>query len=589
MRRSAWIVCLLAVAVAMNSSGYSAEQYIEDVLEERIAVGRLTRLAVQRHVDDLKRQNTDELPYHFDEAQAKRVIDFKQQLRHTQGEWANPRLHDTRIRLEPWQQFMDWCLFGWRDERGFRRFTKSIQEVARGNGKTTNAAATGNYLYYADRPIEMGPQIYFVGPKKDQGKIAWDEAKRQIQMHPVLRKRSRVYRNNNRIIRLDDDAAVMTVWGRDAEMQDGFHPSGSVVDEIHLFKTNEVMEVIESGLGTRQQPLTYIITTAGLDISVPFHQEERTLAERMLEGSLETTPERLFALIYTLDENDDWLDETVWPKANPNIGVTVPWDYLRDRVQAALDVPSRQNQIITKNFNVWTQSETRWISDEDWMKNNHTVTEDELHGHECCLGLDLSSNVDLTGLVACFLPDDPNGLFRYVYRYFIPEDDLIGRERRDKVAYTYWVSKGLVIPTPGKTINQEFVQQEILNLASQFSVIDMGYDPWQAQRLADELEEEGLVVAPYRQNYQVMANPTKDFERLVLQQQVAHGGHPVTRWMMSCCEVKSDRQGNIMPMKPRRDQAGKRIDGIVASIMATDRVLRHLGGSVYDERGIIAI
>jgi phage terminase large subunit-like protein len=585
--RCAALLFVLGVLV----SAYAAQQYIDDVLNDRVTVGTLAKRAVERHVRDLDRQGSEGFPYYFDEAQARRVIDFKQQLRHVEGEWANPRVHDPHLRLEPWQQFKDWVLFGWRRESGYRRFTKAYITVARKNGKTTDAAATANYCYMADRPREYGPQVYFVGPKKDQGKIAWKYAKLQIERHPVLRSKTRVYKQNS-VITLDyDGAAQATVWGKDAEMQDGFNPSFALIDEAHLFPGHESMEVIESGMGARSQPLIYIITTAGMNIQNPVYQDEHQLAVQMLEGTIEPIPENFFALIYQLDEEDDWTDETVWPKANPNIGVSVSWDYLRERVQTAMQMPSRQNAIITKNFNRWTQAETRWIGDDDWMKCNAVVSEDDLAGRECFAGIDLSSNTDITAVALVFPPRTDGGLYRFVYRFFIPGEELIERERRDKVPYAYWVQKGYVIATPGKTIDHDLVEQEIINLASTFKIVDLAYDPWQAANVVQHLEDAGFLMVPMYQRYSYMAAPTKEFERLVLQGNVAHGGHPVMRWMISSAEVKSDRQGNIMPMKPRHGARGNRIDGVVASIMGLDRAIRHREGtaSVYESRGILSL
>lgn len=575
-----WLLLLLAVVAVGNL--YTAERYIDDVLNGTQVVGRLARLAIERHVRDLERIGDPDFPYYFDARQAMRVIDFKQQLRHTKGEWANPRKHDTRIRLEPWQQAKDWILFGWRREGGYRRFTKAIVEVARKNGKTTDAAATINYIFRADRPVEIGPECYCLGPKKEQAKIAWSEARMQLEKHPILRKGTRTYKQNSTVVLHADPAAKLTIWGRDAEAQDGFNPHFALVDEAHLYPGNEAMEVIESGQGAREQPMVYIITTAGVDINASYYQEERTLAVRILERSIDPVPEHVFAIIYTLDEGDDWTDPRVWVKANPNLGVSVRWDYLKQRVQDALAVPSRQNKIKTKNFNLWTQAETRWISDEDWMASAGEVVEAELAGRRCYLGVDLSSSQDITALALCFPPEVAGGQYQFLYRFFIPEDDLIERERRDQVPYTYWVEKGLVITTPGNVIDYNFIEQEILALAQKYEIVEVPHDPWHAVEIVNNLTAEGFLMVPMYQRYSAMAAPTETFEKMALGKQIAHNGNPVMRWMISCTEVKSDRQGNIMPMKPRRDSNGKRIDGVVASIMALGRAVLDQGHATFD-------
>jgi len=403
-------------------------------------------------------------------------------------------------------------------------------------------------------------------------------AQQQIQKQPSLRKRTRTYKQNSSVVLHKDGSAVMTIWGRDSDTQDGLSPSFAVVDEAHAYPDNSMMEVIESGQGARSQPLTYIITTAGFDLNAAIYREEHDLAERMLEGSIEKVPENFFALIYTLDDDDEWPNEDVWVKANPNLGISCEWRYMRDRIAEALQIPSKQNEILTKNLNIWTQADTRWITDEDWMSAAAQMDESELDGRMCFIGIDLSSHVDVTAIAVCFPME--GGKYRFIYRFFIPEEGLIERERRDKMPYTDWVRRGLLLTTPGKTVQHDFVEQEILNLAAKFDVVDGGYDPWQATRMAQDLERQGLLLAEYRQTYGPMAEPTKQFERLLLDGRIVHDGDPIMRWMVSCTEVKSDRQGNIMPMKPKRDSTGKRIDGVPASIMALDRAIRHeIGGS----------
>jgi len=572
---------------------YTAEGYIADVLSGTQVACKYVKLAVKRHVEDLARQNTEGFPYHFDAEQAKRVIDFKQQLRHTKGEWADPHKHDTRIRLEPWQQFKDWVLFGWRTKDGYRRFHKSYIEVGRKNGKTTDGAATLNYCWYADRPRETGPEAYCVATKKDQAHIAWDEAKRQVEKHPVLRKLSRVYKQNSTITQFADSAAKCTVWGKDSGTQDGFNPSFALVDEAHAYPDNSMMEVIESGMGARKQPLIYIITTAGLDLNSPCYQEERTLAVSVLERTIDPLPEDYFCIIYTLDleAGDDWTDRNVWIKANPNIGVSVSWEYIEKRVQEALQMPSRQNKILTKNFSVWTQTATRAIPPEVWERcGKLPVTVEELAGHECYAGMDLSAVLDLSAYALVFPPWVEGDPYRYLWRMYLPADNMIERVRRDKVPYDVWIERKLITATPGATIDLSYIEADLKADMGRFKVREIAYDPWRANDISQHLTQEGFTMVPVRQQYSGMAAPTDSFLKQVFSGVLAHGGNPVMTWMISCLELKSDRQGNVMPMKPLRDKSGKRIDGVVAAIMGLDRAIRHEGGaSVYEERGVISV
>jgi phage terminase large subunit-like protein len=546
-----------------------------DVLSGKQVACKYVRQAVERHQRDIERseKGAADFPYYFDEKEAKRVIDFKQNLRHTQGEWANPRLHDTRIRLEPWQQFIDWVLFGWRRKSdGCRRFSKAYISVGRKNGKTVDAAATANYCFFVDSPREPGPEVYFTATKKDQAKKAFTEAQLQIEKHPFLRTKSRYYRMNHTIV-MPGTAALMRMIGRDSKTEDALNPHFVVVDEYHAHPDNAMLEVMESALGARRQPMVYIITTAGFDKNCACYQEEHALAVQVLERTVEPVPENFFCIIYTLDEGDDWQDRNTWIKANPNLGVSVGWKYLEDRVQEAIVSPAKQNKIITKNLNIWTQAETRWIRDEDWQACGFKVDEKKLLRRPCFVGVDLSASQDITAVVYCFPPEGKEKRYQFAYRFFIPDENIIERERKDRVPYTYWIEHGLVLTTPGNVIDYDFIEQTILEDAEKFEIQEIAYDPWKAQEIVNHLTEAGFTMVPIYQRYSGMAGATDTFEKKVLARELAHGGDPVMRWMVSCTEVKSDRQGNIMPMKPRREQTGKRIDGVVASIMALGRAV----------------
>lgn len=572
-----FVAAVLLLGAAMSS--FTATQYIDDVLSGKQVACRWVRLAVERHVQDLERQNTDAFPYYFDERYAKHAIGFAQQLRHTKGEWANPRRHDTRIQLEPWQQFIDWVLFGWRRADGTRRFTRAYIEVARKNGKSTIAAATANYCLLADQPYEEGAEVYAVATKRDQAKITWLEARRQIEQHPVLKTRVKLWRDS---ISLPSGAGFFRALGKDSKTEDGANAHFVLVDEYHAHPTDEMVAVMVDSTMARTQPLTYIITTAGFDLSGPCkteHDRVQALLEQAVTRSKDSiVDETTFAIIFSLDDGDDWADESVWIKANPNLGVSVRWDRLREQVARAMQSPHLQNDVLTKHFNVWTQAETRWILDDVWMDNADDVDLDALRGRRCFVGVDLSASQDITAVAYVFPPVEDETRYQVWLRFFIPGDNIIARERRDKVPYTDWVARGLVEPTEGDVIDYDVIEQRILQDAERFEIAEIAYDPWKAQEIVNHLSEAGFVMVPIYQRYSGMAGPSDTFERKALARELAHGGNPVLRWMMSCTEVKSDRQGNIMPMKPRREATGKRIDGVVATIMALGRAVLHVEG-----------
>jgi phage terminase large subunit-like protein len=350
-----------------------------------------------------------------------------------------------------------------------------------------------------------------------------------------------------------------------------------------------MVQVVVDSTVARMQPMTYIITTAGFDLNGPcFRERERvitTLERAVTRTADDPIDETTFGIIYTLDEGDDWTDESVWVKANPNLGVSVKADRLREQVNIALSSPHKQNDIKTKHFNMWTQAETRWILDEKWMRCTFDVRQQDLLHRPAWIGLDLSASIDISSYVLCIPPQGELEKYSLIPRFFIPGDNIIERERSDKVPYTYWVEQGLIHPTPGDVIDYDFIEQMILEDAERFDIQEIAFDPWKAQEIVNHMTEAGFTMVPIYQRYSGMAAPTDTFEKMVLAQQIAHGGNPILRWMMAATEVKSDRQGNIMPMKPARDRSGKRIDGIVASIMALHRAVLNTGegGSAYGD------
>lgn len=589
--RDRWVLALL-LAVMMSTTAYTAEQYINDVRHDRIVVCKWVRLAVERHIYDVERaaKDDDSFPYYFDEKQARREIDFKQQLRHTQGEWANERLHDPRIRLEPWQQFIDAEIFGWRQRSdGCRRFRKVYISVAKKNGKTVGAAGTGNYCFMADRPREIGAEIYCAATKKDQAKKAWTEMQQQLMKHPLLKTRTRPYKQSFTIVRKDDAAAFVRLLGKDSKSEDGVNVHFGLVDEYHAHKDSSMLEVLVSATAARQQPLIYIITTAGFNKESPCFQEEHALSEQVLQRSMEPVPEHYFCIIFTLDEDDDWTDPAVWIKANPNLGVSVKWDFLEQQVKDAINSPQKQNAVKTKSFNIWTQAETRWILDEKWQRCDAAVDEEDLVGRPAFAGLDLSTSIDITAMALCFPPekDEEDQIYRLLWRFFIPKENMLERMRRDKVPYQDWVDRGFVVATPGDVIDYNFIKATFHEDAKRFDIKEVPYDPYNSNQVVVDLSQDGFEVMEFRQGYLTMSPAAKDFEAKVLLRQLAHGNNPVMRWMVACTEVAQDPAGNIKPVKPHRHKSGKRIDGVIAGIMATWRATQHVETrSVYETGGL---
>ncbi len=565
------------------AGAFTATDYIADVLAGRITVCTWVRRAVERHASDLKRQNTAGFPYFFDDQAAMRYIRFVQDQRHTKGEWAKQRL---KLTLEPWQQFIVWSLFGWkRSDTKTRRFRKAYVEVARKNAKTTLAAALANACFFIDG--EEGAEVYFCATKRDQAKICWTDAHLQIQKNPVLRDMTTTYKMSSTVTK-NGSSSIMRPIGQDSDTEDGLSPSFVVIDEYHAHKSAGLLNVMQNGMGARSQPLLFVITTAGFDKNSPCYQEERTMVCGILDGSITPAPDDVFGIIYTLDEDDDWTDEKVWVKANPNLGVSVYPEHLRSQVREALASPQKQNDVLTKNFNIWTQAVSRWITSEAW--DECAFEEFPLEGRLCAGAFDLSSTTDISAWVLCFPPQDFDKKFTLKCQFYLPADNLRERERRDKVPYQLWADQGFLTLTPGNVIDYAYIEAQILKDAETYDLRDTAGDPYNAKQTILRLQDAGIPWSAFGQGYLSMSGPAKDFEKRVLNQEINHLNNPVLRWMVSCTEVINDHAGNIKPVKPDQRYTGKRIDGVVASIMALDRAaLLWSETSVYESRGVRVI
>lgn len=589
---------------------YSYEEYINKVINKELPVCQAAFLAVKRHLDDIEKSKNNDYPFYFDEDEAKRPITFIQSLVHTKGEWAN---HN--IILESWEQFIIASIFGWRrKENKLRRYKKAYVQVSRKNGKTTFASGIGNYCFFCDSPAEAGVEIYYIATKKDQAKIAWSESERQIRKAKALNKEAITYKQTSTITKKKDTASKSKPLGQDSNTEDGLNPHLVIVDEYHAHPDNELLNVLESGMGARRQPLTFIITTAGFDkTSVCFSEYE--YAKQILQGSLNN--DEYFCIIYEPDNiKDIWIFMSEYKEklnnnqntqeqeelinniifqANPNINISVKDSYLKSRLFEGLDKPVQRTDILTKNLNVWTQASEVWISSDRWLKSylHQNININELKGKRACIGLDLATTRDIAAYVLCFDSID-NGPYILLPRFFMPKENIRQRSKEDRVPYELWASQGLITLTNGDIIDFDIIESSILKDARDFEIIEIAYDPWKAIEIITHLENEGFKMQQVRQSFAVggLSEGTSLFEKTIDERKLLHGNNPVLNWMISCCEVKTDGRDNYLPVKPDRRRSYKRIDGVVASIMALHRVIKnHFEDtkSIYESEGVFSL
>ena len=457
-------------------SGFTYWSYVSDVLSGDVPACHWVRCACERNRRDL--ETGEERGLWFDEEKARTAITFFRLLKHSKGEWAGRTLE-----LEPWQQFAVAMLMGWRREDGTRRFRTSYLEVARKNGKTTLAAGLGLYLMLADG--EPGAEVYSVATKRDQARLSHGEATRIAKSSPAIRRMVNVYRDNIHIV---DTASKFEPLGADADTMDGLNVHAALVDEVHAHKTRAVWDVIETATGARRQPLMFAITTAGYDRqSLCWKLHEYT--EKVLDGVIED--DSWFGMIYTLDGDDEWDDESAWVKANPNLAVSKKLDDMRRKAGRAKEMPASLNAFQRLELDIWTQAETKWIPLEHWQACGAAVDPEGLRGRICYGGLDLSTNTDVSAFVMVFPPQQDGDAYQVIPRFCIPEEAMIERSRRDRVPYDVWVRQGLITATPGNVIDYAWILHQIDQDAQAYDIVEIAFDRWGATKIQTELMERG--------------------------------------------------------------------------------------------------
>ena len=530
-------------------------QFAEDVTSGKVVVCKYVRQACERHLRDLERKEFD-----WDLNAVKIAIGFSRLLRHYKGEFAGQLFEP-----QPWQQFLKGSIFGWKRKDGRRRFRWAYLEVPRKNGKTFSAADIGLHGLFADR--EPGAEIYSIATKRDQARIVWEDAKMMAARSPSLDRRSRAYTAS---LVVPSTASRFVPLAKDTKTMDGLNPHFAIGDEVHAWGDDYLFRQMNDAMGARRQPFFLMITTAGSNLrGICYRLREHVVAILSGNEGGEYIDDEFFGMIYTVDDGDDWRDRDIWFKANPNLGIAKSVQYMESQVKLAQQIPSEEFAVKNKQFNIWTETDTKWLDMDRWDKCAGKIDLRRLKGKPCHLGVDLSSVQDPTAIVALF-PPGPYPEWVILPRIYLPEDRLALREREDRVPYPFWQKQSYLLTTPGDVIDLEFIKRDILQMAADYQVIDVGFDPWKAIEIATYLEGEGFDMVQMRQGHATLGAPTLELEKLVLQTKLRHAGHPVLRWMASNTAVIRDSNDNI---RPDKKASRKRIDGIVATIMALGRAL----------------
>ena len=513
----------------------------------------------------------------YDKDAADYAVDFIGCLSHTKGTWAGKPFE-----LIPWQEQIVRDIFGILKPNGYRQFNTAYIEIPKKQGKSELAAAVALLLTCGDG--EERAEVYGCAADRQQASIVFEVAADMIRMCPALNKRCKILAATKRIIYLPTNSFYQ-VLSAEAYSKHGFNIHGVVFDELHTQPNRKLFDVMTKGSGdARMQPLYFLITTAGTDThSICYETHQKAMD--ILEGrKLDPT---FYPVIYGAEDSDDWTDPKVWKKANPSLGITVGIDKVKAACESARQNPSEENSFRQLRLNQWVKQAVRWMPMEKWDLCKFPVIEEELEGRVCYGGLDLSSTTDITAFVLVFPPKDEDDRYFILPYFWIPEDNIDQRVRRDHVPYDIWEQQGYIQTTEGNVVHYGYIEKFIESLGERFNIREIAFDRWGAVQMVQNLEGMGFTVIPFGQGFKDISPPTKELMKLVLEKKIAHGGHPVLRWMMDNIYIRSDPAGNI---KADKAKSTEKIDGAIAAIMGLDRAIRcgyDTGESVYDTRGLL--
>ena len=513
---------------------------------------------------------------HYDKEKADFAVNFIQCLSHTKGMWAGKRFE-----LIDWQERIIRDVFGVVKDNGCRQFNTAYIEISKKNGKSELSAAVALYLLCGDG--EQRAEIYGCAADRQQASIVFDVAADLVRMCPALNRRVKILNATKRLV-YEPTNSFYQVLSAEAYSKHGFNIHGVVFDELHIQPNRKLYDVMTKGSGdARLQPLYFLITTAGTDtnsICYEVHQK----AKDIIDGR--KVDHTFYPIIYGAEQDEDWTSEEVWRKANPSLDITIDIEKVRDACESAKQNPAEENTFRQLRLNQWVKQAVRWMPMQKWDECSFEVNPEELEGRVCYGGLDLSSTTDISAFVLVFPPRDDTEKYIVLPYFWIPEENMQQRVLKDHVPYDVWERQGVLQSTEGNVIHYGFIEKFIVDLGKKYSIKGICFDRGAVQ-MSQNLEALGFEVIAFGQGFKDMSPPTKELMKLVLEKRIAHGGHPVLRWMMDNIFIRTDPAGNI---KPDKEKSTEKIDGAVALIMALDRAIRmgnDAGNSVYDERGIL--
>lgn len=547
-------------------------QYSKDCIADTRHVCQKHRWACERFLKDLKKSGTKEFPYIFDEEKALRFFEWAALHNHTKGVLAGEPIEFTPI-----QRFIFGNVYGWvHQDTGLRRFRKAYWQVARKNAKSQSLAIVGDYeLMALGEPMS---EVYIGATKSMQAKIIYNEVVAMLKRCPLLKGK---WHESYGVIRHPKSDSILRALSKDdGKTGDGLNPQCGLIDEYHAHPTDEILEVINTGMVARRQPLLFIITTAGTNFGGPCYRVEYPLVEKILDPSLDFDVADYFCMVNELDRDqegnliDDVKDEECWVKANP-IAATYPEGLanIRSKLASAIESPEKMESFLTKNMNLWVNQSALSYMDMAKWKERGAITKIpvDLYGRSAYVGIDLSKRIDLTA-AGIIVPIDVYSAIQYVVRAhgFIPEDTVAVHEKTDKVPYRAWAKAGYLTITPGDVVDYRFIESWIHETTDDLgvNVKELCYDPYNATHFAQDFDAQGITTVEVRQGMRTLSEPTKAFREEAYRGNILHEPNPLLDWAISNAVTKRDHNENIILDK---EKSTNRIDPIAAVINAFSR------------------
>lgn len=546
--------------------------YSRDCIADTVHVCQKHRWACMRFLQDVERAGTAAFPYVFCDDAAQRFFDWAAIHQHTKGVLAGQP-----IVFAPIQRFIFGNVYGWvHQDTGLRRFRKAYWQVGRKNAKSQSLAIVGDYeLMALGEPMS---EVYIGATKTLQARIIYNEVLAMLKRCPLLAGK---WHESYGVIRHPKSDSILRALSKDdGKTGDGLNPQCGLIDEYHAHGTDEILEVLNTGMIARRQPLLFIITTAGNNFGGPCYRVEYPLVEKILNPDLDFDVVDYFCMVNELDRDaegnllDDVKNEDCWVKANP-IAATYPEGLanIRSKLASALESPEKMEAFLTKNMDLWVnQSAMSYMDMAKWKARGRVVPARlDLYGCDAYIGMDLSSKIDLTSIGFVIPVDSGEGMQYLVLSHsFIPEETLAVKEKTDKVPYRTWVAKGYLTTTPGDVVDYRFMTRWMQDTAAALglNVKEICCDPYNATQYMQELESGGYTCVEVRQGMMTLSEPTKAFRECTYAGTILHTENPLLDWAISNAVTKRDHNENIMLDK---DKSTNRIDPIAAVINAFSR------------------